>query len=127
MDISDFKLPSAGIVSQPEPRTKRRQTEPFLKGPVPMSWLNAACTIRRKNALAASLVIFHMAGLARSNTALTVTARRAKQVMGLGKKFFDRGLRDLEAAGLVRVERSRGRAAVVDIIHKPEMEASNDS
>jgi hypothetical protein len=120
MDISDFKLQPATVQVQPASPARARRTELFLKGPVPMLWLAAASGVPRKNALAAGIVVFHVAGIKRADQGLTVTATRAKEVLGLGKKAFQRGLRDLEERGLIRVERVNGRAAVVDIVWNPE-------
>lgn len=120
-DLEQFRL-SATIQSEPIPRCDRallkRQSEPFLKGPVPLAWLQCASRIRRRNAIVVGVVLWWLAGLNSRKTELTICANRC-QPFGFGVKGMNRGLNDLQAAGLIHVERKRGRCPRVDLLDAP--------
>lgn len=83
---------------------------PFVKGPIDWGWIRSTIALRG-SAVHVALLIHFLAGLRRSRT---VAVRLA--MLPLGRSSADRGLRRLEAAGLVRVRRRRGRWPVVTII-----------
>jgi hypothetical protein len=117
--IEDF---SANDVRQlpAGPRSNQRlarQTEPFLKGPIPLSWLVKAASLKRA-ALAAGICLWFHRGVA-GQTRVRVSAGVRKK-MGLSAPQMRRGLSALAGVGLIRFEKSgRGRCAVVDIIELP--------
>jgi hypothetical protein len=105
-----------------QPNRLRSQTEPFLRGPIPLTWLSLAADLR-KPALSAGIALWFIRGVSKKTGAIRVTAAVRKK-MGLSGNQMLRGLRALELAGLVRfVKEGRGRCPVVEIIDRPRQEA----
>ena len=94
----------------PTPATGER----FLKGPVPLPWLEAAARLPGKS-LHAGIALWYAAGLARS--ASVPLSNIAGLRFGLDRNAKYRALDWLEGAGLIIVERKLGRAPVVTILH----------
>jgi hypothetical protein len=95
-----------------------RKGEHFLKGPVPLRWLEAAARLPGRS-LHAGLALWYIAGLTRSPSVPLSNISGDK--FGLDRNAKYRALGWLEKAGLVTVERKLGRAPVVTII-VPELE-----
>lgn len=87
--------------------------EGFLKGPVPLAWLEAAAGLPGKS-LHAGVALWYAAGLTRS--ASIPLSNISGLRFGLDRNAKYRALAWLEGAGLVRVERKLGRAPVVTIL-----------
>lgn len=97
------------------PRPPRpRRGERFLKGPVPLPWLQAAAALPGKS-LHAGIAIWYSAGLARSSSVLLSNV--AGEAFGMDRNAKYRALAWLEKAGLIKVERRRGRSPTVTIVH----------
>ena len=89
----------------------RRQ---FLKGPVPWPWLCAASRAGTgRSPLAVAVCIRYLAGRASGDT--VKLGHKSLEEAGLTRQAAYRGLSALEDAGLVTVERVRGRAPLVTI------------
>ena len=102
----------AGASGRPRPRPGER----FLLGPVPWPWLEAAGR-QRGRALHVGLALWHRAGLERrGRVRLPLACLRER---GVDRYAARRGLRALEARGLVSVARAPGRAPVVTILATP--------
>jgi hypothetical protein len=86
--------------------------EPFLKGPIPMSWLQAAAVLPGR-ALHVGLAIWHLVGLRSSETVLL--SGFVLKGLHVDRYATRRALRSLEGAGLVSVERHRGRRPRVTV------------
>jgi biotin operon repressor len=98
-----------------DPRVAPRQTEPFLKGPIPLAWLARVAPGSRGSgsSYVAALVVWYVAGLRGRTTALPVSPRRHGRQLGVSRDTVSRGLRQLEAHGLVQVHwRPRGKTLV---------------
>jgi hypothetical protein len=89
----------------------------FLRGPVPLAWLRCAAELPGK-ALAVGLMLWFLRGCRKRRTVRLT--RRTLQRFGVGRKPGYRGLKNLEAAGLVRVRRRVGRSPVVTICHRQQ-------
>ncbi|MGE0766247.1 MAG: hypothetical protein AB7L90_07255 [Hyphomicrobiaceae bacterium] len=92
---------------------KPRRGERFLKGPVPLAWLEAAARLPGKS-LHAGIALWYAAGLARSSA--IPLSNIAGGAFGLDRNAKYRALAWLEEAGLVKVERNLGRAPIVTIL-----------
>jgi hypothetical protein len=92
-----------------------------LKGPIPLAWLSAAVRLRGKAATAVALAIWFEAGRKRSMCIRLTTPILARFCVKRKAKYS--GLRALERAGLVRVERVPHQNPEVSIL---EMEPIND-
>lgn len=101
-------------------RQQARRHGEFLRGPIPLSWL--AQTYRLgKPAMGVAILLWFKAGCCRRMVELSVSERAYKD-FGLRRETFTDGLRKLESAGLVTVERRRGckpKAAIA--LHSPEI------
>src|SRR5262245_30594087 len=105
LDLDGLRLPPVPTAGVPRP-PHRRPGEPFLKGPIPMSWLERAAQ-QPGRALHVGIVLWFSAGLTqRWNVRLALSRLSA---FGLDRYAASRGLRALEAAGLVSVDRHAGR------------------
>lgn len=87
--------------------------EGFLKGPVPLSWLEAAARLPGKS-LHAGIALWYAAGILRS--ANVPLSNMSGHRFGCDRNAKYRALAWLEGAGLVKVERKLGRAPVVTIL-----------
>jgi len=85
----------------------------FLKGPIPMANIAAAAVLPGK-ALALFLAIHHRTALCRESSVTLPRGFLAE--LGIDRDAKARGLRNLEAAGLVRIERARGHTARVSLV-----------
>jgi hypothetical protein len=119
-DMEQFRYVD-NMVTKPElsapPRRKPRtkQVGGFIRGPIPLEWIIRAARIPRRNAVLVGLVLHYLSGLRNERDGLVLTVRRC-QPFGLGRKGVQRGLADLEAAGLIRVSRTAGQSPRVDIV-----------
>jgi hypothetical protein len=97
-------------------RPSRRTGHDFLKGPIPWSWLAVAARLPGK-ALAVGLLCWHLAALRgkQPGNAMRWESRLAKS-FGLKRQTVYRSLASLERAGLVAVDRHRGRCPNITIL-----------
>ncbi len=123
LSVEDYGAVSADeLPPAPRPGQRRRlQTEPFLRGPIPLSWLAKAAQLR-KPALPAGLGLWFVRGVSQRTGPIRVSAAVRKKV-GLSAGQMLRGLRALEGAGLVEfVKEGRGRCPVVGIVNRQPQE-----
>ena len=93
--------------------SRPRRGEHFLKGPVPLPWIELAAKLPGKS-LNAGVALWYLAGLTRSASVPLSNLSGGKFGMDRNAKY--RALAWLESAGLVKVERKLGRAPVVTIL-----------
>jgi DNA-binding transcriptional ArsR family regulator len=86
---------------------------PFLKGPIPMTWLNAAAKLPGKT-LNVGIAIWWLAGMSK-NTSFKITAKALDQ-LGVSRDAASDALKRLEEHGLVLVKRSPGQRPTVQIV-----------
>jgi hypothetical protein len=107
---------NGSLAMAPLPTPKRpprhRPGEPFLKGPVPWHWLEAAAGLPGK-ALAVGLWLWREAGCKRNRT-----VKVCQGAMGLHVSRYAarRALRFLESAGLVKINRRPGCGLEVTLL-----------
>jgi hypothetical protein len=117
---SEFK-PSRFSISEaserpPAPTKKSKQGTKiqgeFLKGPIPLWWLRQAAKLRGK-ALAVGTALWFRSGCQDS---LTISGSHALwEKLGIGRRSVYAGLKALESAGLVDVQRHPGRNPLITI------------
>jgi hypothetical protein len=95
----------------PVPRPVQR--ERFLRGPIPMVWLERAASLPGR-ALHVGIMLWYVAGLKKSGRFRFSLAACAR--LGFDRTTASRGLRALEMAGLVVVERRPGCKPIVTIL-----------
>ena len=86
---------------------------PFLKGPIPMAWLNAAAKLPGKT-LNVGIAIWWLAGMSKT-TAFKLT-RKALNQLGVSRDAASDALKRLEENGLIMVKRLPGQRSTVEIL-----------
>ena len=86
---------------------------PFLKGPIPMAWLNMAARLPGKT-LNVGIAIWWLAGMSKT-TAFKLTGKSLSQ-LGVSRDAASDGLKRLEDNGLILVKRSSGQRPIVEIV-----------
>ena len=86
---------------------------PFLKGPIPMAWLNAAAKLPGKT-LNVGIAIWWLAGMSKTS-AFKITSKALDQ-LGVSRDAASDGLKRLEDNGLILVKRSPGQRPTVEIV-----------
>jgi hypothetical protein len=86
---------------------------PFLKGPIPMAWLNVAAKLPGKT-LNVGIAIWWLAGM--SETAAFKLTRKALDQLGVSRDAASDALKRLEDNGLILVKRSPGQRPIVQIV-----------
>jgi len=115
--LDDRKLPcrpSVGTLRLKETQAQRKASQ-FLKGPIPLTWLQKAASLPGK-ALAVALAIQFKRGLNGNNDAIAVTTKLVQKIVEMNRKTLYRAIADLERAGLIKVERQRGQSPRVTIL-----------
>lgn len=105
LGVDDLESERAGDVL---PRTRGL----FLKGPISWAWL-AACGRLRGRALHVGLALWLESGMRGSPT--VALRPKHRDALGVDRHAARRALVAMEAAGLVGVERGRGRAPTVTL------------
>ncbi len=113
----DLELFRANGIRPPKKQAKKKpkQSNPFIRGPIPLGWFVRAANIPRRNALVVGLALWYLAGMRSDHTGLVLCVKRCEP-FGLGRKAVERGLRDLEGVGLVRIDRSVGKCPRVELL-----------
>ena len=102
------------LAGAPPPREKLRRRRPlFLRGPVPLEWLQRAARLPGQS-LAVGIVIWFLAGLNKAGT-VRVTGQWVSS-FGIDRHALYRALKWLEADGLVGVRRRAGSCPEVRLI-----------
>lgn len=114
-DLEAFRLTTSSN-TRLETKTKRkRNTQPFLKGPIPLPWLLRAATLPGKAPLLMALALFYLSGLRKTKQGIRLTGKQLEK-FGVKRRTSYNALTKLETAGLVSVKRKVGRSPVVDIL-----------
>lgn len=117
MDLPNLDEFRANRDSRPKPkagarRPRRRRSEWFLKGPIPGEWLGRAARLSGR-ALHVALAVWHQNALESRNVVKLTWGVLDR--FGVTPDAGARGLAALERAGLVSVQRHRGRSPLVTI------------
>lgn len=116
MDIKRLRVRTAPRAMGRTRPPRHVKGEGFLKGPIPLVWLETAARLPGRS-LHAGLALWYAAGLTRS--AIVPLSNISGFRFGLDRNAKYRALEWLEGAGLIKVERKLGRAPVVTIL-QPE-------
>jgi hypothetical protein len=118
LNLKDLSLPKA---NKPDGKDKGNADklpvyfpgEPFLKGPIPLNLLSKAANLPGK-AFIVYTGIWHLARMADKKT--IALSQKTMRDLHLNRNAVYRGLEHLESAGLVSVERHRGRNSIITIL-----------
>jgi len=91
-----------------------RLKEPFLKGPIPWAWIDRAGRLPGQ-ALKVGLVLWQKAGYTGKGTIRICLARMRS--LGLSEASARRGIKNLEKAGLIKIQRKPGRGLLVTLLN----------
>jgi DNA-binding MarR family transcriptional regulator len=92
---------------------QRRQRAHFIK--VPLDWAEQAT--KAISAPKAFVVLWLLYRAWKSGSPTVPLSNRQLEVRGVHRKTKHRALKELEAAGLIKLDRRRGRAPVVTLLH----------
>ena len=104
-----------------KPRHKTRQIEPFLRGPVPMSWLMEAFKVAGGGGLMLGLRLWWVKGMT-GGKVISVNVSRLETGQSQRNKW--RMLKLLEGAGLLRKTPQPGKRLQIELLAKKQ--ASRD-
>jgi hypothetical protein len=90
----------------------RRRAAPFVK--VPLQWASKAALATNTTKAMVWIRLLHAAWETQNNTVPLANVRLKKD--GVTSWLKRRALKELEAAGLIKVERQTGRAPIVTIL-----------
>jgi len=116
IDISKLALPGSTKTEPAVPSrklTRHNPREKFLKGPIPLNWLAKAAQLPGK-ACQISVVLWFLAGLNKNQT--VALSNKWLREFGVSRYAQYRGLKALEEANLVTVNRHVGRNPTVTIL-----------
>jgi len=116
LDPDRLRLPQTLRLPAKRARLPRhRRGEEFLRGPIPLAWLLSACRLSPKT-LAVALALWFKAGLSRNSPEVVASPNLLKRFGVAARRTQYQALADLERAGLVSVDRGRGRCPRVTIL-----------
>ena len=119
LDLDDYLTEDSidlGDMKRGRVKVKRHSTQPFLKGPVPLSWLIKASSLG-KCALMVGLVLWYMDGMRRQRTFRLGRSDIAKQ-LGVSRSTVLRGIKRLETNHLIFVSRVPGHKLIITMNRK---------
>ena len=117
MDVDQYRISNDLQTNYlpPQKRTRVLRIQgPFLRGPVPLAWLQRAMKLSGA-ALSVGIILWHFQGLKKSPT-FKVGIRDLAKYIGRSRATSQRALQALEEHGLIGVERNNGRKHIVTII-----------
>jgi len=94
----------------------KRDKQAFVRGPIPLSWVQEASRLPGK-ALAVAMAVYYRDGFEGKREPVAITGKLLEG-FGVNTKAGYRALAALEQAGLIAVERHRGRCPRVTLIEK---------
>ena len=124
-EIEAFRLqPGSGGVASgvvgSSPTSKRgrkripRQVGAFIRGPIPLAWLDGVLSLPGRVPLVVALALMYQSGL--EGAATVRITRKMMRRFGVAPRSASRSLELLQAAGLVRIHRPPGRCREVEIL-----------
>ena len=112
IDLERFRALPNGQTVKPKRLDRQRQSQWFLKGPIPGSWLSLAATLPGK-AFHVGVALWHESGM-KKQLEVKMTGQLLRK-FGVLPVSGGRALRHLELASLVSVVRHVGRCPIVKI------------
>lgn len=94
-------------------QSPRRAQEPFINR-IPLAWAHAMAGLSGR-ASVVGLALWYRSGVMKGDRTVVLSSKNLRG-FGLTRNTARRGLRDLEAAGLVAVDRHTGRAPRVTLL-----------
>lgn len=93
-------------VKKVNPKTAPWSGKPYLRGPIPLAWIRAASR-KSRGCLLVGLGLWHLRSL-NKNTSFPATMRQIGGVFGVSHRTVQRGVAELCALGLIKIEWKAG-------------------
>lgn len=120
-ELDAFRLPADSVPLRRKERSSRqtvaRQQGAFIRGPIPLLWLDGVLRLPGRGPLVVALALLYQSGL-EGSPSVRVT-HKLLQRFGIPQRTSHDVLAKLEAAGLVVVTKPPGRCRVVEILPGP--------
>ncbi|MCK4377778.1 MAG: hypothetical protein KAW01_00455 [Deltaproteobacteria bacterium] len=115
MDINDLKLnPDDYAETETEGKRKyKRLTKPFVKGPIPLDWIQQACRLG-SNVARLSWVLWYFDGVKKEDYFNISNINVEK--FGIERRQKNKALSLLEEAGLITIKQEEGKSPRVKVI-----------
>ena len=101
------------IMSATTTKLTQQRSDRYLRGPVPLAWLQAAARLPGR-ALQVGLALWFLVGVTKSATVSLTTVKLAG--FGVDRSATRRALTALAGAGLIALDQAPGRNPVVTVI-----------
>lgn len=105
---------TAQVTATGQGRKRPVEQAAFIKGPIPLKWLERAAHLPGKS-INAALALWYVRSVTRHEQ-FTVK-RQTWERLNLSRQAYYRALRDLETQGLIAVERKAGRYPVITLLN----------
>ena len=115
IDLDRLRIAPRAKQARGDMPARAKLSQGFVKGPIPLPWLEAAARLPGKS-IHAGIALWYVAGLTRSRSVPLSNIAGCR--FGLDRNAKYRALHWLEGAGLIAVERKLGRAPVVTILDR---------
>jgi hypothetical protein len=126
LDVNDFSLTDQEAEGLRQTNAHswavKRPSEPYFLGPVPIRWLEQAGQLPGK-ALHVGLFLWHKSRLSKRQS---VKISLGRMGFGVSEQAARRGLRALEKAGLIAVQRQPGCALQVNLPDQPTADSATN-
>ena len=103
------------IVSATTAELTKRQSARYLRGPVPLAWLQAAACLPGR-ALQVGLALWYLLGVTKSKSATVSLSSVRLAGFGVDRSAKRRALAALAGAGLITIDQVPGRNPVITVI-----------
>jgi len=103
------------------PRKQKRKWQ-FLKGPIPLWWLEQASQLEGKAVLVCALLWYRW-GLSKKKYPVTISGD-LMQRFNISRQAVSRCLKQMEASGLIKITRHDGKAHKIEIIEDEDQVAA---
>ena len=97
----------------PNTTSKENSDKRFIKGPIPLEWLLTASKLSGKS-LEISMVLWFLKGVTKNHT--VKLSGKLVRSFGVSRSTLYRGLAEMENAGLISIQRHKGRSPMVTIL-----------
>lgn len=123
LNIEQFRL-TEPMAIQRNRKPKRVSSQLFLRGPIPINWLEQAAKLSA-SCFMVGVCLWWIRGL-ESGAPVKLTRTRLSRFNLKNRNTVSRALRKLETAGLISVERKCGRSPIVQIRLEEEFSDSSE-
>ena len=116
MDLELFRITTATPNTPIPPILQKRKKGKFLKGPVPLDWLQGAGHLPGK-ALHVGVVLQYLSGVEGSSE--WTFSYSLAETFGVKRHAAYRALKALEQRGLIKIRRGNGKSPRVQLLEMP--------